>query len=59
MLVQSKIYVRNLRGTIILFSAIMLFTHSFAYGWHDKTHLAVAQVVGLFRAKWLGLADWL
>jgi hypothetical protein len=40
------INVRKLKGKIVLASVFVLFVYSSAYGWYDKTHLAVAKAVG-------------
>ena len=46
---QHKIDAKRKMGTIVLCSAIALFLYSSAYGWYDKTHVAVTQAVGYER----------
>jgi hypothetical protein len=49
MALQSKVDGGRVKGMIIFCSIILLFANSSAYGWYDKTHLAVAQAVGYER----------
>ena len=46
---QHIIDIRKHLGAIVLFSFLVLVEQSAAYGWYDKTHLAVAQAVGYER----------
>jgi len=47
---QHLIAIKKKMGNILLTSVIALFLYSSAYGWYDKTHVAVAQAVGY--ARW-------
>ena len=49
MLLRSKIDGRRFKGMVIFSCIILLVAHSSAFGWYDKTHLAVAQAVGYER----------
>jgi len=46
---QHKIDAKRKMGAFVLTSVIALFLYSSAYGWYDKTHVAVAQAVGYKR----------